>query len=71
MVAAKYVLNKQTQFGNNIIEGQTNGFKRWQLCVGDFGGEAAGNVGTDFSLFSFTDGGALTAPSVVDQAPKR
>jgi hypothetical protein len=52
--------------GWRSIAGQTNGVQRWQMYLGDFGGELGGNAGSNFRLSSYTDaGGALASPLVI------
>jgi hypothetical protein len=51
------------------IAGQTNGTNRWQMYLGDFGGELGANAGSNFRLSSYTDaGGALASPLIINRA---
>jgi hypothetical protein len=52
-------LSKAASGQSNVITGQTGGSARWAIAPGNSTAESAGNVGSDFTISSYTDGGTF------------
>jgi len=50
-------LSKAASGQSNVITGQTGGSARWAIAPGNSTAESTGNVGSDFTISSYTDGG--------------
>jgi hypothetical protein len=54
-------LKKAATGTNNSIEGWTGEELRWRVLLGDGSGESGANAGSNFSVYSYDDNGALIA----------
>jgi hypothetical protein len=62
--SANFAVNKLGSGNNANVEGMSNGLLRWQLCLGDVVSETGSNAGSNFSLNSFSDAGALISQPI-------
>jgi hypothetical protein len=66
-VSPALTLNKTS--GYNIIQGHTNGMQRWFVAIGDSAVETGSNVGSDFSIYRYSDAsGYLGVPLSISRA---
>jgi hypothetical protein len=54
-------MNKNASGGTSLITSWTGGVRRWDFHIGDTTAEGGGNAGSDFSLWSYADGGGVLA----------
>ena len=65
-------LNKTAVDQHNALYGQLNGVIRWLISLGDVTAEAGANVGSNFSVHSYTDAGAYIGnPLRIDRATSK
>lgn len=60
---ARFYLNAGSGYNRGILS-YTAGAIRWQMLLGNGAVESGSNVGTDFSLYRYTDAGGLIGTSV-------
>jgi hypothetical protein len=67
--AAALFLNKPASGVGNQLYGQTGGLSRWLMLMGNSAAESGGNVGSDFALQRYADGGgSLDTPLTIARA---
>jgi hypothetical protein len=66
---AALILQKTASGQQSFIDGGIFGNTRWRMCLGDAAAESTGNLGSDFSLQRWTDGGvAIDFPLTISRA---
>jgi len=63
------ILSKPVGATANLVEGRANSLLRWQVAYGNQNPESAGNLGSDFGIYSYDDaGGYIGAPLSIARA---